>query len=385
MVNAAKDRELEIQRQDQEKDTRNEKRRWEGRVEGSLKREETSKKPRLIEFKRNENKWYEKCRKKHVGACESVQNPPRCYKCGKIGHMSRNCTSNVYLCFNCGESDHFAVNCPKPKTDMSKNVGRNNHGEVRGVKKEEGRGNITRGRAFQMTAEQARYQPDVVSSTFILNSLPVYAVFDSGATFSLIASRFAEKLNISSIPLIDDMIVETVDGSEILIKKQYVDCRLEIDGNVFLINLKPIFMREFDIVIGMDWLASNNAQIVCNKKLLVIESPNGPKITIHGERRFERLPIISLTRVKNDIRKGGVVYIAYVTQAEPKKRSIYDNIIVKEYSDVFPEELPGLPPDRQIESAIDVTLGANPIARSPYRLAPSEMEELRNQLQELLD
>ena len=132
VVDAAKDRELEIQRQDQEKDTRSEKRRWEGRVEGSSKREETSKKPRFIEFKRNENKWCEKCRRKHVGACESVQSPPKCYKCGKIGHMSRNCTSSVYLCFNCGESGHFAVNCPKPKMDMSKNVGQNNRGEVRG-------------------------------------------------------------------------------------------------------------------------------------------------------------------------------------------------------------------------------------------------------------
>lgn len=108
-----------------------------------------------------------------------------------------------------------------------------------------------------MTTEDARDKPDVVSGTFTLNSPPLHVIFYSGATFSFVLSHFAEKLNIPLVSLNDSIIVEIIDGGWILLKDQYLDCRFEIDGNIYPINLKLITTKEFEVVVRMDWLATN--------------------------------------------------------------------------------------------------------------------------------
>lgn len=82
-----------------------------------------------------------------------------------------------------------------------------------------------RGRVFQMTIEEARDKPDVVLGTFTLNSLPIRVVFDLGATFSFVSSQFVEKLNIPLAPLYKNITVDMINGSWILVKDQYLDCR----------------------------------------------------------------------------------------------------------------------------------------------------------------
>ncbi|KAI3730615.1 hypothetical protein L1987_61787 [Smallanthus sonchifolius] len=90
-------------------------------------------------------------------------------------------------------------------------------------------------------------------------------------------------------------------------------------------------------------------------------------------------------KARKYLRKGYHAILAHVTEKKEGERKIKDIPIVRDYPEVFPDDLPGLPPQRQVEFRIDLTPGAAPIARSPYRLAPSEMQELSNQLQELLD
>lgn len=108
-------------------------------------------------------------------------------------------------------------------------------------------------------------------------------------------------------------------------------------------------------------------------------------IVVHGERRKGDLGIISVMKAHKYIRQGGEHYLAYVISSKSEKMVFGDVDVVGEYHDVFPEDLPGLPPDRQVEFQIDLVPGATPIAKAPYRLAPSEMKELMTQLKELLD
>lgn len=122
-----------------------------------------------------------------------------------------------------------------------------------------------------MTNEEARDKLDVVSGTFTLYSLLVCVIFDSGAMLTFVSSQFAKKLNISIVSLNESIIVEMYDGSLILVKDQYLDCKFEIDWNIYPINLKPINTKEFEVFVGMDWLATNKARIICDGKLLVIE------------------------------------------------------------------------------------------------------------------
>ncbi|GJV34332.1 putative reverse transcriptase domain-containing protein [Tanacetum coccineum] len=131
-------------------------------------------------------------------------------------------------------------------------------------------------------------------------------------------------------------------------------CTLTLLDQPFEIDLMIIKLDSFDIIIGMDWLSKYHAKILCDEKFI--------HIPIHGETL-----IIRVMEKKSD------------------EKRLEDIPIVKEFSDVFPEDLPGLPPIRQVEFQIDLIPGAAPVARTPYRLAPLEMQELSNQLQELAD
>ncbi|KAI3791672.1 hypothetical protein L2E82_05533 [Cichorium intybus] len=97
------------------------------------------------------------------------------------------------------------------------------------------------------------------------------------------------------------------------------------------------------------------------------------------------MPVISFAQARSCISKGGMFYLAYVAVAKPIKVGVANVNVVNKFPDVFPDELPGLPPDRHVEFTIELIPGAAPVTRAPYRLAPSEMVELRKQLEELLD
>ncbi|GJY84027.1 putative reverse transcriptase domain-containing protein [Tanacetum coccineum] len=151
-------------------------------------------------------------------------------------------------------------------------------------------------------------------------------------------------------------------------------------------------MGSFDVIIGMDWLSNYSAVIDCAKKIVRI--PSGSEILIVrsdgcSEGHRTRLNVISCTKVQKYLLKGSHVFLAHVTTKEiedkSEKKRLEDVSIVQDFPEVFPEDLPGLPPTRQVEFQIDLVPGAAPVARAPYRLAPSEIKELSEQLKELSD
>ncbi|GJR43974.1 retrotransposon protein, putative, ty3-gypsy subclass [Tanacetum coccineum] len=167
-------------------------------------------------------------------------------------------------------------------------------------------------------------------------------------------------------------------------------CTLGLLGHPFDIDLMPVELGSFDVIIGMDWLAKYHALIVCDEK--VVRIPYGNEVLIiRGDScdGGSKLNIISCTKTQKYIEKGCQVYLAQVTSKKAEDKSeekrLEDVPIVREFPEVFPEDLPGLPPARQVEFQIDLVPGAAPVARAPYRLAPAEMQELSTQLQELSD
>ncbi|GJR11691.1 putative reverse transcriptase domain-containing protein [Tanacetum coccineum] len=151
----------------------------------------------------------------------------------------------------------------------------------------------------------------------------------------------------------------------------------------------PVEMGTYDVIIGMDWLTKDQAVIDCAKKIVRI--PIGSKILIfHGDgsrnKRGTRLNIISCTKAQKYVLQGCHVFLAHITVKDTgdqsKKKQLQDVPIVKNFPEVFPEDLPGLPPTRQVEFHIDLVPGAAPVARAPYLLAPSEMKN-GGSLQEL--
>ncbi|GKC99083.1 hypothetical protein Tco_1169358 [Tanacetum coccineum] len=146
----------------------------------------------------------------------------------------------------------------------------------------------------------------------------------------------------------------------------------------------PIKLSSFDVVIGIDWLSKYHARIICDEKVVHI-SIDGETLIIRGDRSKIRLNLISCIKTERYISRGGQVFIAQIMEKKSDEKRLEDIPVVREFPEVFLEDLPGLPPVRQVEFQIDLIPGATPVARAPYRLAPSEMQELSNQLQELAD
>ncbi|KAI3735922.1 hypothetical protein L6452_15448 [Arctium lappa] len=181
------------------------------------------------------------------------------------------------------------------------------------------------------------------------------------------------------------LVVEIANGEQVLIRDVLKDCTLSIEGKKFLINLMPMVIGGFDVVVGMDWLADNHAEILCSKKLIRLPTSDGDMVVVFGERRKGDVAVITMAKARKCLVKGCPSFLAYVINAKLEKKKLEDVKVVREFPEVFPDNLLGLPPDRQVEFRIDLIWGAAPIARSPYRLAPSEMQEMMAQLQELLE
>ncbi|GJX94373.1 putative reverse transcriptase domain-containing protein [Tanacetum coccineum] len=202
--------------------------------------------------------------------------------------------------------------------------------------------------------KNAQQDPNVVTGMFLLNQHLVRVLFDSGADRSFISLSLASMLNIPSITVDTFYNIEMADGNLVSTNTVIKGCTLTLLNQPFEIDLMPIKLGSFDVVIGMDWLSKYRAKILCDEKVV--------HIPIDGETLIIR-----------------------VMEKKADEKRLEDISVVKEFPDVFPENLPGIPPVRQVEFQIDLIPGAAPIARTPYRLAPSEMQELSNQLQELTD
>ncbi|GJX98752.1 reverse transcriptase domain-containing protein [Tanacetum coccineum] len=191
------------------------------------------------------------------------------------------------------------------------------------------------------------------------NQLPVTihlvkVLFDSGADRSFISISLASKLNIPSITIDTFYDIKMADGNLVSTNTVIKGCTLTLLNQPFEIDLMPIKLGSFDVVIGMDWLSKYHAKILCDEKVV--------HIPINGETLIIR-----------------------VMEKKSNEKKLKDIPVVKEFPNVFLEDLPGLPPIHQVEFQIDLIPGVTPVARTPYRLAPSEMQELSNQLQELTD
>ncbi|GJZ67131.1 putative reverse transcriptase domain-containing protein [Tanacetum coccineum] len=272
----------------------------------------------------------------------------------------------VRACYECGSTDHVRSTCPRLnraqglEENRPNQVAANNRGQVSG-----NQGNEAKGRAFMLGVEEARQDSNIETGTFTLNNHFATTLFDSGTDYSFVSTTFIPLLGIEPSELGFRYEIEIASGQLVEIDKVIKGYKLEIEGHVFDIDLIPFGHGSFDVILGMDWLSNHKDEKICHEKVVRIPLPDGNVLRVLGERPEEKARLLMSAK------------------ASDKKQE--EIVVVRDFSEVFPDDLSGLPPLWEIKFRIELIPGAVPIENSPYRLAPSELKELSGQLKELQD
>ncbi|KAA0062178.1 gag protease polyprotein [Cucumis melo var. makuwa] len=198
------------------------------------------------------------------------------------------------------------------------------------------------------------------AGTVVTGTLPIlrhyaFVLFDFGSSHSFISSVFVQHVCLEVEPLSSVLSVSTPSG------------------------------KDFDVILGMDWLSANHASIDCSRKEVVFNPPSGPSFKFKGATTVSLPKAISAIKTSKLLSQGTWSILASIVDIREPEVSLSSEPVVREYPDIFPDELLGLPPPREIDFAIELEPGIASISRAPYRMAPAELKELKVQLQELLD
>ncbi|GJV61972.1 putative reverse transcriptase domain-containing protein [Tanacetum coccineum] len=335
----------------------------------------------------NKRKADDSSRNNHQQQHHKKQCAPKCRKYKRYGHATTDCRVNTNntnnnnnnnnnknqkagACYECGNTGHMKRNCPKLK----------NHGN--------GNRNVpAQGRAYALGGIDASPDSNVIKGTFLLNNRYAIIFFDTGADRSFVSNTFSTLIDITPTTLENHYDVELADGKIIGVNTIIQDCTLNFMNHPFNIDLMHVPLGSFDVIIRMDWLTRYHGVIICDKK--IVRVPFGKETLIFqgdrsNQRKESRLNIISCTKAQEYLSKGCDVFLAHITTKEAKDKSeekrLEDVPIFRDFPEVFLEDLLGIPPTRQVEFQIYLVPSVAPVARAPYRLAPSEMKELAEQL-----
>ena len=240
-------------------------------------------------------------------------------------------------------------------------------------------------RAYAMKAVEEKDAPDVIVGNFYIFETIVHALIDPGSTHSYICTTIPSLGSLSKSKTEYDILVTNPLGHSVIVNKVYRDCPIKIKEYEFLVDLIELSFREFDVILGMDWWSQHQVVVDYRMKRVTLRTLSGEEVTFMGERSNHLSNVISAAIARTMVRKGCEAYLEYVIDMKKAEPSLSDIHTVCDYSNVFSEELLGLPPQREIQYAIDVVPSATPASITPYRMALVELKELKLQLQELLE
>ncbi|KAL8102858.1 hypothetical protein AgCh_027400 [Apium graveolens] len=306
------------------------------------------------------------CGKRQPGRCNKLD--VTCFKCNQKGHYSSECPSGArkpdLTCFKCGKVGHMARNCKEP-------VQKANILRIAGPTSLPAPPAQPRARTCNMTMKNAVQDVDVVAGMLVINSVEVKVLMDYGATRSFISESILDKLNCVAYPLEPNLIIEVANEEKVIASKVCLDCDVTIEGRHFFADLIPFKLGEFEVILRMDWLSNHEAQIECKSKKVKLRTKDGEEVIFKGKRQEKKF--LTAIEARRLIRQGCEVYLAHVMDVEKESVRIEDILIVRDFPDVFPDELPGLPPDREIEFTIDLAPGTEPVSKAPYQIKAEDI------------
>jgi hypothetical protein len=217
-----------------------------------------------------------------------------------------------------------------------------------------------------VAVEEAQEAPDVVIGMFLVNDTSAVVMFSFRASHSFISAAYVGKHNLPLALLRCQMTVSS-PGGDMFARQLCLKVNLKIRGINFVANLIVLESKGIDVILRMDWLSKYKVLVNCTKKSIKLTTPKGK------EMEFVAEPVVTAKGVANR---------AQVNQLDTSQG--FEVPVVNEFPDVFPEELPGMPLDRDIKFVIELKPGTSPIYKTPYRMATPKLAELKEHIKELL-
>jgi hypothetical protein len=273
-----------------------------------------------------------------------------CFNCRQVGHKSFECPQQVQPG---GQNHSSQYQTPAKAPAPGGHPPRTQQGTAQPL--------ATRGRLNHLTAEDAAAATDVALGEFLVDSVLATVLFDTGAQFSYISTKFVKERSLPTKPRPRPILTSSPLGE----KRSMLECRgvkLVFEGQLFTADLTVLKSTGIDVILGMDWLAKHNVMISCNPRFIQLEHPSGRKVQIEPQSPKAATMLCNMSG-----------------------KEIEEIPVVCEFPDVFPEELTELAPDRDVEFVIEPMPGAGPVAKSPYRMSSDELDELKKQLKKLLE
>src|SRR3954463_12435497 len=266
-------------------------------------------------------------------------------------------SSSGRVCFTCGLTGHYFRQCPQVSA-----VPR--HSRPKPPKKPTtealpAKTSVTSsGYVNQISVEDTTAPSDVILGTLLVNHVPASVLFYPGASHSFMSESYALRHEFPFEEMFSPMIIQT-PGSKWQTNRVSHDNQIAIEGLVFLASLIALKSSDIDVILGMDWLSRQNAFLDCKGKSVKLTHPSGKTVNYTSPR------------TRNQVHSLNVLPLP----------ELEDVPVVRDFPDVFPEELPGMPPDRAVEFIVDLIPGTAPISKRPYKMAPHELAELKSQLE----
>ncbi|XP_073222466.1 uncharacterized protein [Cicer arietinum] len=302
------------------------------------------------------------CGRFHFGNCSRDGNAKVCYQCGQIGHIRRDCPIDTTHPSSSYASTPTTLASSQTHSAFVRKSG-NSYVRGSGTFQQRGRGFGGRGqipagrgqaRVFALTRQDAQTSNAVVTCILSICSRDAHVLFDPGATHSFVSSWFATRLGKCLSSLEEPLVVATPVGGNLLAKSVYRSCDITIDGKVLPVNLVVIDLIDFDVILGMDWLALHHVTLDCHNKVVKFEIPRQSVFSFQGAHCWVPHNQISALRASKLMRRGCQAYLDLVKDTQVAEEELEKIPIAYEFPDVFPEELPRLPLDREIEFSIDL-------------------------------
>jgi len=190
-------------------------------------------------------------------------------------------------------------------------------------------------------------------------NLSIVVLIDPGATLSYISPKIVEQCKLQSEKLKNPWLVQLATGAKRRVLEKVNNCSLTVAGQLVVVDLNALPLGSYNVLIGMDWLEKHWSLVNYKTKTIYYKDDFGEKQEMQGIKRLVQIRLISASQLAKCIKKRCQIYAIQVGYANPKdKTATLENILViQEFADVFPEEIPGLPPKEDIDFSIELTWG----------------------------